>query len=70
METKPVSHLVPCVCSFPNKMVLGRTHVKEVAMKRKLELNSYVHNLLSSASEVTEVPTRAHTHTHTQCVCG
>uniref|UniRef100_H3C2W5 Phosphatidylinositol 4-phosphate 3-kinase C2 domain-containing subunit alpha n=1 Tax=Tetraodon nigroviridis TaxID=99883 RepID=H3C2W5_TETNG len=40
--------------SFPNKMVLGRTHVKEVAAKRKLELNSYVHNLLRSASEVTE----------------
>ncbi|TNN00688.1 hypothetical protein fugu_011934 [Takifugu bimaculatus] len=27
--------------SFPNKMVLGRTHVKEVATKRKMELNNY-----------------------------
>uniref|UniRef100_A0A672HJ94 Uncharacterized protein n=1 Tax=Salarias fasciatus TaxID=181472 RepID=A0A672HJ94_SALFA len=27
--------------SFPNKMVLGRTHIKEVAAKRKLELNNY-----------------------------
>uniref|UniRef100_A0AAV2KXY1 Phosphatidylinositol-4-phosphate 3-kinase n=1 Tax=Knipowitschia caucasica TaxID=637954 RepID=A0AAV2KXY1_KNICA len=35
--------------SFPNKMVLGRTHVKDVATKRKLELNNYVHNLLRSA---------------------
>ncbi|KAG7281725.1 hypothetical protein CRUP_027797 [Coryphaenoides rupestris] len=40
--------------SFPNKMVLGRTHVKEVASKRKLELNNYVHNLLRSSTEVTQ----------------
>ncbi|XP_020780649.1 phosphatidylinositol 4-phosphate 3-kinase C2 domain-containing subunit alpha [Boleophthalmus pectinirostris] len=40
--------------SFPNKMVLGRTHVKEVAAKRKLELNNYVHNLLRSSTEVTQ----------------
>ncbi|KAJ8249138.1 hypothetical protein GJAV_G00231570 [Gymnothorax javanicus] len=39
---------------FPNKMVLGRTHVKEVAAKRKVELNSYVHNLLQSSTEVTQ----------------
>ncbi|XP_072242459.1 phosphatidylinositol 4-phosphate 3-kinase C2 domain-containing subunit alpha [Leuresthes tenuis] len=39
---------------FPNKMVLGRTHIKEVAAKRKLELNSYVHNLMRSSTEVTE----------------
>ncbi|TKS73942.1 Phosphatidylinositol 4-phosphate 3-kinase C2 domain-containing subunit alpha [Collichthys lucidus] len=26
---------------FPNKMVLGRTHIKEVAAKRKMELNNY-----------------------------
>jgi len=36
-------------------MVLGRTHVKEVASKRKLELNNYVHNLLRSSTEVTQV---------------
>lgn len=45
--------------SFPNKMVLGRTHIKEVAAKRKLELNNYVHNLMRSSTEVTQV----HTHT-------
>ncbi|XP_068595133.1 phosphatidylinositol 4-phosphate 3-kinase C2 domain-containing subunit alpha [Brachionichthys hirsutus] len=38
---------------FPSKMVLGRTQIKEVATKRKLELNSYVHNLMRSATEVT-----------------
>eukprot|EP00064_Thunnus_orientalis_P005461 superscaffoldBa00000535_g5475 len=37
--------------SFPNKMVLGRTHIKEVAAKRKLELNNYVHNLMRSSTE-------------------
>ncbi|XP_026221905.1 phosphatidylinositol 4-phosphate 3-kinase C2 domain-containing subunit alpha [Anabas testudineus] len=40
--------------SFPNKMVLGRTHIKEVATKRKLELNNYVHNLMRSSTEVTQ----------------
>ncbi|XP_023144041.2 phosphatidylinositol 4-phosphate 3-kinase C2 domain-containing subunit alpha [Amphiprion ocellaris] len=40
--------------SFPNKMVLGRTHIKEVAAKRKLELNNYVHNLMRSSTEVTQ----------------
>ncbi|KAF3706201.1 Phosphatidylinositol 4-phosphate 3-kinase C2 domain-containing subunit alpha [Channa argus] len=40
--------------SFPNKMVLGRTHIKEVATKRKLELNTYVHNLMRSSTEVTQ----------------
>ncbi|XP_053740686.1 phosphatidylinositol 4-phosphate 3-kinase C2 domain-containing subunit alpha [Synchiropus splendidus] len=39
---------------FPNKMVLGRTHIKEVATKRKMELNSYVHNLMRSSAEVTQ----------------
>uniref|UniRef100_M4AD82 Phosphatidylinositol 4-phosphate 3-kinase C2 domain-containing subunit alpha n=1 Tax=Xiphophorus maculatus TaxID=8083 RepID=M4AD82_XIPMA len=39
---------------FPNKMVLGRTHIKEVAAKRKLELNSYVHNLMRSSTEVAQ----------------
>lgn len=43
-------------------MVLGRTHIKEVAAKRKLELNNYVHNLLRSSTEVTQVHTRTHTH--------
>ncbi|XP_061630059.1 phosphatidylinositol 4-phosphate 3-kinase C2 domain-containing subunit alpha isoform X1 [Phyllopteryx taeniolatus] len=40
--------------SFPSKMVLGRTHIKEVAAKRKLELNSYIHNLMRSSAEVTQ----------------
>ncbi|XP_037539021.1 phosphatidylinositol 4-phosphate 3-kinase C2 domain-containing subunit alpha [Nematolebias whitei] len=39
---------------FPNKMVLGRTHIKEVAARRKLELNSYVHNLMRCSAEVTQ----------------
>lgn len=39
---------------FPNKMVLGRTHIKDVASKRKVELNSYVHNLMRSSTEVTQ----------------
>ncbi|KAE8296762.1 Phosphatidylinositol 4-phosphate 3-kinase C2 domain-containing subunit alpha [Larimichthys crocea] len=39
---------------FPNKMVLGRTHIKEVAAKRKMELNNYVHNLMRSSTEVTQ----------------
>ncbi|XP_062402676.1 phosphatidylinositol 4-phosphate 3-kinase C2 domain-containing subunit alpha [Sardina pilchardus] len=39
---------------FPNKMVLGRTHIKDVAAKRKRELNSYVHNLMRSSTEVTQ----------------
>ena len=50
------------LCSFPNKMVLGRTHIKEVASKRKLELNNYVHNLLRSSTEVTQVRGRAQGH--------
>ncbi|XP_071398101.1 phosphatidylinositol 4-phosphate 3-kinase C2 domain-containing subunit alpha [Centroberyx affinis] len=40
--------------SFPNKMVLGRTHIKDVAAKRKVELNNYVHNLMRSSTEVTQ----------------
>uniref|UniRef100_A0A3P8UG92 Phosphatidylinositol 4-phosphate 3-kinase C2 domain-containing subunit alpha n=1 Tax=Cynoglossus semilaevis TaxID=244447 RepID=A0A3P8UG92_CYNSE len=40
--------------SFPNKMVLGRTHIKEVATKRKLELTNYVHNLMRSSTDVTQ----------------
>lgn len=39
---------------FPNKMVLGRTHIKDVASKRKVELSSYVHNLMRSSTEVTQ----------------
>ncbi|XP_051581020.1 phosphatidylinositol 4-phosphate 3-kinase C2 domain-containing subunit alpha-like [Myxocyprinus asiaticus] len=39
---------------FPNKMVLGRTHIKDVASKRKVELNSYVHNLMRSSTEVSQ----------------
>ncbi|XP_056138610.1 phosphatidylinositol 4-phosphate 3-kinase C2 domain-containing subunit alpha isoform X2 [Lampris incognitus] len=40
--------------SFPSKMVLGRTQIKEVAAKRKVELNNYVHNLMRSSTEVTQ----------------
>uniref|UniRef100_UPI003AAFFB57 phosphatidylinositol 4-phosphate 3-kinase C2 domain-containing subunit alpha n=1 Tax=Centroberyx gerrardi TaxID=166262 RepID=UPI003AAFFB57 len=40
--------------SFTNKMVLGRTHIKDVAAKRKVELNNYVHNLMRSSTEVTQ----------------
>lgn len=47
------------ISSFPNKMVLGRTHIKEVAAKRKLELNNYVHNLMRSSTEVTQVQTHS-----------
>jgi len=36
-------------------MVLGRTHIKDVASKRKVELSSYVHNLMRSSTEVTQV---------------
>ncbi|XP_029438012.1 phosphatidylinositol 4-phosphate 3-kinase C2 domain-containing subunit alpha [Rhinatrema bivittatum] len=39
---------------FPNKMVLGRTHVKDVAAKRKVELNSYIQSLMDSSTEVAE----------------
>uniref|UniRef100_A0A8C2HA98 Phosphatidylinositol 4-phosphate 3-kinase C2 domain-containing subunit alpha n=1 Tax=Cyprinus carpio TaxID=7962 RepID=A0A8C2HA98_CYPCA len=51
------SPLVPCVfpvSRFPSKMVLGRTHIKDVASKRKVELSSYVHNLMRSSTEVTQ----------------
>ncbi|XP_039389574.1 phosphatidylinositol 4-phosphate 3-kinase C2 domain-containing subunit alpha [Mauremys reevesii] len=39
---------------FPNKMVLGRTHIKDVAAKRKVELNSYIQSLMNSSAEVSE----------------
>ncbi|XP_062861386.1 phosphatidylinositol 4-phosphate 3-kinase C2 domain-containing subunit alpha [Trichomycterus rosablanca] len=39
---------------FPNKMVLGRTHIKDVASKRKVELNSYVHNLMRGSADVAQ----------------
>ncbi|XP_060733673.1 phosphatidylinositol 4-phosphate 3-kinase C2 domain-containing subunit alpha isoform X1 [Tachysurus vachellii] len=39
---------------FPNKLVLGRKHIKDVASKRKLELNIYVHNLMRSSAEVAQ----------------
>ncbi|KAG2461999.1 P3C2A kinase, partial [Polypterus senegalus] len=39
---------------FPNKMVLGRTHIKDVAAKRKVELNSYIQNLMRGSAEVSE----------------
>uniref|UniRef100_A0A8C0TF33 Phosphatidylinositol-4-phosphate 3-kinase catalytic subunit type 2 alpha n=1 Tax=Canis lupus familiaris TaxID=9615 RepID=A0A8C0TF33_CANLF len=39
---------------FPNRMVLGRTHIKDVAAKRKIELNSYLQNLMSASTDVAE----------------
>ncbi|MEE6499476.1 hypothetical protein FKM82_003460 [Ascaphus truei] len=39
---------------FPSKVVLGRTHIKDVAAKRKVELNSYIQSLMSSSAEVAE----------------
>ncbi|XP_069821085.1 phosphatidylinositol 4-phosphate 3-kinase C2 domain-containing subunit alpha [Dendropsophus ebraccatus] len=39
---------------FPSKVILGRTHIKDVAAKRKVELNSYIQSLLGSPSEVSE----------------
>ncbi|KAG9463955.1 hypothetical protein GDO78_020733, partial [Eleutherodactylus coqui] len=39
---------------FPSKVVLGRTHIKDVAAKRKVELNGYLQNLLSASLEVSE----------------
>ncbi|XP_041052806.1 phosphatidylinositol 4-phosphate 3-kinase C2 domain-containing subunit alpha [Carcharodon carcharias] len=39
---------------FPNKVVLGRTHIKDVASKRKVELNSYVQCLMNGSTEVAE----------------
>ncbi|KAE8606011.1 hypothetical protein XENTR_v10010566 [Xenopus tropicalis] len=39
---------------FPSKVVLGRTHIKEVAAKRKVELNSYIQSLMGSTPEVAE----------------
>ncbi|KAM6157554.1 phosphatidylinositol 4-phosphate 3-kinase C2 domain-containing subunit alpha [Rhynchocyon petersi] len=39
---------------FPNRMVLGRTHIKDVAAKRKIELNSYLQSLMSASADVAE----------------
>ncbi|KAM4018291.1 LOW QUALITY PROTEIN: phosphatidylinositol 4-phosphate 3-kinase C2 domain-containing subunit alpha [Anomaloglossus baeobatrachus] len=39
---------------FPSKVVLGRTHIKDVAAKRKVELHSYVQSLLSGSADVSE----------------
>ncbi|XP_001510027.3 phosphatidylinositol 4-phosphate 3-kinase C2 domain-containing subunit alpha [Ornithorhynchus anatinus] len=39
---------------FPNRMVLGRTHIKDVAAKRKIELNSYLQSLMNASPEVAE----------------
>ncbi|XP_004635008.1 phosphatidylinositol 4-phosphate 3-kinase C2 domain-containing subunit alpha [Octodon degus] len=39
---------------FPNRMVLGRTHIKDVAAKRKVELNSYLQSLMRASTEVAE----------------
>lgn len=36
-------------------MVLGRTHIKDVAAKRKIELNSYLQSLMSASADVAEV---------------
>uniref|UniRef100_A0A670HUM1 Phosphatidylinositol-4-phosphate 3-kinase catalytic subunit type 2 alpha n=1 Tax=Podarcis muralis TaxID=64176 RepID=A0A670HUM1_PODMU len=39
---------------FPSKMVLGRTHIKDVAAKRKVELNSYIQSLMNASADVSE----------------
>ncbi|KAJ8252728.1 hypothetical protein COCON_G00220400 [Conger conger] len=39
---------------FPSRLVLGRTHIKDVAARRKVELNNYTHNLLRSSTDVTQ----------------
>ncbi|XP_012581098.1 PREDICTED: phosphatidylinositol 4-phosphate 3-kinase C2 domain-containing subunit alpha isoform X3 [Condylura cristata] len=39
---------------FPNRMVLGRTNIKDVAAKRKIELNSYLQSLMSASTDVAE----------------
>ncbi|KAM4617398.1 phosphatidylinositol 4-phosphate 3-kinase C2 domain-containing subunit alpha [Discoglossus pictus] len=39
---------------FPSRVVLGRTHIEDVAAKRKVELNSYVQSLMNSSPEVSE----------------
>uniref|UniRef100_A0A2K5RYW5 Phosphatidylinositol 4-phosphate 3-kinase C2 domain-containing subunit alpha n=1 Tax=Cebus imitator TaxID=2715852 RepID=A0A2K5RYW5_CEBIM len=39
---------------FPNRMVLGRTHIKDVAAKRKIELNSYLQSLMNASTDVAE----------------
>ncbi|XP_029812515.1 phosphatidylinositol 4-phosphate 3-kinase C2 domain-containing subunit alpha isoform X2 [Suricata suricatta] len=39
---------------FPNRMVLGRTHIKDVAAKRKIELNSYLQSLMGASTDVAE----------------
>uniref|UniRef100_A0A8I5N4H6 Phosphatidylinositol 4-phosphate 3-kinase C2 domain-containing subunit alpha n=1 Tax=Papio anubis TaxID=9555 RepID=A0A8I5N4H6_PAPAN len=39
---------------FPNRMVLGRTHIKDVAAKRKIELNSYLQSLMNASMDVAE----------------
>ena len=36
-------------------MVLGRTHIKDVAAKRKVELNSYIQSLMNASTDVSEV---------------
>jgi phosphatidylinositol-4-phosphate 3-kinase len=36
-------------------MVLGRTHIKDVAAKRKIELNSYLQSLMNASTDVAEV---------------
>ncbi|XP_058014702.1 phosphatidylinositol 4-phosphate 3-kinase C2 domain-containing subunit alpha isoform X2 [Ahaetulla prasina] len=45
---------------FPSKMVLGRTHVKDVAAKRKVELNSYIQSLMNASTECDLVYTFFH----------
>ncbi|KAG8524267.1 Phosphatidylinositol 4-phosphate 3-kinase C2 domain-containing subunit alpha [Galemys pyrenaicus] len=39
---------------FPNRMVLGRTNIKDVAAKRKIELNSYLQSLMNASTDVAE----------------
>ncbi|XP_053305716.1 phosphatidylinositol 4-phosphate 3-kinase C2 domain-containing subunit alpha [Spea bombifrons] len=39
---------------FPGRVVLGRTHIKDVAARRKVELNSYIQSLLRGSPDVSE----------------
>uniref|UniRef100_A0A8C4Q4Q8 Phosphatidylinositol-4-phosphate 3-kinase, catalytic subunit type 2 alpha n=1 Tax=Eptatretus burgeri TaxID=7764 RepID=A0A8C4Q4Q8_EPTBU len=45
------STLLPC---FLNKLVLGRTHVEDVAARRKADLNTYLQELLRCTPEISE----------------
>ncbi|XP_078715059.1 phosphatidylinositol 4-phosphate 3-kinase C2 domain-containing subunit alpha-like isoform X2 [Lampetra fluviatilis] len=40
--------------SFPNKLILGRTHVEEVASRRKTDLHNYLQELVQCKADITE----------------